>query len=1039
MKVNFVVKRNIAFWISLWTIVFSIGIFATDAAIYLDTAATTQTDGATTDEEVSPKQTVVTEYGVEVTVTSTKGEYAANEIPNISLSVRNINDYSLRNLVAKANLPSALSYVGSTKAIIHIPDMQAGRSQTVDFQLKRTASSGGGGGSVNTANSNSSDILMYILLVLASVIFIGAIVFAVLIGRNKKNNSKFLALFLCFGLAMQCFTVATDARVDSGSFNVIHKIKYNNVEYGINISVSFGESSNTDSSFDTDVESDTQDLPLQPTDTDNANDTQDSPNTAPPSDTNNGSDAQGWEQLRILDFSSNVSDVLVNESVNAKFSAVVLSSERITNQTLELYEGDKFVAKLKDDGKNGDTTANDGVFTASVALSSNTVKNTEYYASYGEMKSDPVEICFYEEIEAESFDVFQSILDAINVMDDYTDVMSYLASCEYVTAHYYDAENESVTFMTNLGMTGVWSKDDAGMKHDSAFSDSDIKFISQITENLAGTTYNIPNKKIAVLRPYRSTDFKYDDFLTLATATANSVGGTVEEFRDANVTLEVMEKLDSYGIVLIDSHGDLILTNTDERKPYIHIGQDFKAFTDGFSADFYSGRITVSKNGKISVNADFFENRYKADDFKNTLFFLGTCYSMYDESISNALISCGAGAVFGYTSAVTTGYCNETLKVSLQTNLLDKKNTVSEAYMSALETCGTTDPDVHGCRFVYDGNENYSYVSQYGTIKGNVKSAQGDSYVGWTRISMIGDNGSKYTFVQNDKMFTKDVEAGTYTVIISAYGHLSRALSNVVIENGKITYIEETLLLDGANSTEETEIIVKGKIINVMDGKAVAGAKVKFIPCHGGIVGDAYVTDNSGNIITLTTDSNGLFSTMDLVKGYYTAEVTAEGFVVEYSNITASDSDAIQEIAITPELQTADNLRIILTWNDRPRDIDSHVEGRWSQTEYFHVYFANRNAYRGDETVANLDLDDMDGFGPETVTLTVDPTADYIYYVDNFSGEAPLSTSGAQVRVYQGNSLLEVYNVPVENVSGGIWRVFNIDQGRIVSVNQITN
>ena len=90
MKVNFVVKRNIAFWISLWTIVFSIGIFATDTATYFYTEATTQTDGVTTDEEVLPKQTVVTEYGVEVTVTSTKGEYAANEIPHISLSVRNI-------------------------------------------------------------------------------------------------------------------------------------------------------------------------------------------------------------------------------------------------------------------------------------------------------------------------------------------------------------------------------------------------------------------------------------------------------------------------------------------------------------------------------------------------------------------------------------------------------------------------------------------------------------------------------------------------------------------------------------------------------------------------------------------------------------------------------------------------------------------------------------------------------------------------------------------------------------------------------------
>ena len=94
---------------------------------------------------------------------------------------------------------------------------------------------------------------------------------------------------------------------------------------------------------------------------------------------------------------------------------------------------------------------------------------------------------------------------------------------------------------------------------------------------------------------------------------------------------------------------------------------------------------------------------------------------------------------------------------------------------------------------------------------------------------------------------------------------------------------------------------------------------------------------------------------------------------------------------------------------------------------------------RNGENIANLDLDDRSGYGPETITLTVDPSAKYAYYVRNYSGETPLYSSGARVKVYQGNTLLETYNVPVEHIDGRVWNVFKIENGRIITVNQIVN
>lgn len=1021
MKIKFNTKQKISVLVVALMLTFSVGVFATGENTVFDSDEQIETDGITSalptetgnaDSETAdaettvqsePKTTVATEYGIEVTITSTKAEYAANELPQLSLNVRNTNSYNIRNLIAKANLPSALSYVGSTRAVISVPDMQAGHSQNIDFQIKRASSSGGGGGSVNTADSNSN-LPVYIILGVAILIFVGVVVFAVLSGKDK-NKTKILTLFLCVGMALQCLPLTAEAQTDSGSFNVIHTIKYNSVDYGINITVSFG----------------------------------DAPVANVPGNTN-ASDAHGWEELQILDFSVDVSDVLVNETVNAKFSAVVLASERANDQTLKLYEGNTAIGVFKDDGTNGDTTANDGVFTTSVQLSSATAKNTEYFASNGTLRSEPVEICFYEEIKDDSFEKFQRILDEINTKDDYNDVISYLESSEYVTAHFYDEETGSVTFTTTFGILGVWSTEENGMKEDGVFTDSDIEYLTNMTQELANSgAYNLENKKIAVLRPYRNGGFAYDDFLTLANSTSNAIRGTVTDIKDKNVTLDVMSNLDEYGIVLIDSHGALVSKGADQYDQYIHIGQDFEEYTHGHSADFYSGRIMVTVDGKVAVNADFFRNRYGADSFDNTLFFLGTCYSMYDESISDVLIDCGAGVVMGYTDKVTVGYCNDTLKACLQTNLLQAKNTAIEAHTATLDACGNTDPVVSNCRFVYDGNRNYSYVAQYGNVMGSIISSDSSTPISWARIQMIGNNGQTYDFIQTGDVFEKTVDAGSYTVIISAYGYLSRTLSNVVIVNGQTTYIEESILIDGSAQTQG-QTVINGKVVNALNGEVVAGATVKFIPGHGGTAGSAYVTDNSGSVITLTTDENGAFSINTLVKGYYTAEVSIEGFVTEYSNVIASQSEAEQEIAITPVLSVTDDYRIILSWNASPADIDSHVEGIWPSNEgHFHVCFYDMEASRNGERIASLDLDDRNGYGPETVTLTVDPEAQYVYYVHNFSGEAPLYTSGAQVKVYQGNTLLQTYNVPVERVSGSVWNVFKIENGRLVTINQITN
>ncbi|SHO49389.1 YfaP family protein [Anaerocolumna xylanovorans] len=110
----------------------------------------------------------------------------------------------------------------------------------------------------------------------------------------------------------------------------------------------------------------------------------------------------------------------------------------------------------------------------------------------------------------------------------------------------------------------------------------------------------------------------------------------------------------------------------------------------------------------------------------------------------------------------------------------------------------------------------------------------------------------------------------------------------------------------------------------------------------------------------------------------------------------------------------------------------------------FHVYYSNKVfGYKG-STIAQLDLDDTSGYGPETITLTLkaDIPGTYRYIVHDYTNRTSftsnaLSLSGASVKIYRGNDLIMTYNVPI-NERGNLWRVFEINNGVINTLNTMS-
>lgn len=140
-----------------------------------------------------------------------------------------------------------------------------------------------------------------------------------------------------------------------------------------------------------------------------------------------------------------------------------------------------------------------------------------------------------------------------------------------------------------------------------------------------------------------------------------------------------------------------------------------------------------------------------------------------------------------------------------------------------------------------------------------------------------------------------------------------------------------------------------------------------------------------------------------------------------YSNLVAKCPCTGMTYAISPVMKDLDGLRIVLSWGEKPEDLDSHIAYPGN-----HIYFAEKEG-----TDADLDVDDTDSYGPETITLHKKRYGEtYVYAVHDFTNRdnpssKALAGSQAKVFVYVGQSLVRTYYVPKEQ-RGNLWKVFRI-------------
>lgn len=168
--------------------------------------------------------------------------------------------------------------------------------------------------------------------------------------------------------------------------------------------------------------------------------------------------------------------------------------------------------------------------------------------------------------------------------------------------------------------------------------------------------------------------------------------------------------------------------------------------------------------------------------------------------------------------------------------------------------------------------------------------------------------------------------------------------------------------------------------------------------------------------------------------GYYTIQSTKSdysNYVFEGLQVVAGQQTEYN-ISMSPILTNAD-LRFVLTWGASPSDLDSHTR----TPSGAHIYYSSRGSMTAAPFVF-LDVDDTNGYGPETTTFAQISPGTYHFYIYQYSSSGSLTTSNAQVKIYSRTGAYQSVDVPTTG-TGRYWYVATVDgsTGRVSIINRI--
>jgi hypothetical protein len=219
--------------------------------------------------------------------------------------------------------------------------------------------------------------------------------------------------------------------------------------------------------------------------------------------------------------------------------------------------------------------------------------------------------------------------------------------------------------------------------------------------------------------------------------------------------------------------------------------------------------------------------------------------------------------------------------------------------------------------------------------------------------------------------------------------------------------------------TEQNDGKFTLRFFDALTGVGVDDARVEII--------------NQGEFVT---DAAGRVLFDMLPEGIYYFKFSKKGYIAaQYKFEVVANTIFYNRFSVSPRTELG-AVRIVLDWDQSPSDLDLHL----IKEHAYHISY--RNKINSGDGAAQLDRDDTDSYGPETITINkTDNEAVYYCSVVDYTNIArnntnALSKSKAVVRVYNNNELADTFYVPLSG-NGNNWQVFKISKGNITGIYQI--
>lgn len=990
--------------------------------------------------------------GLSAVIETDKTNYEANEPILVTVTVTNNNSFAMKNVSIESVLPASLTVQNGTLQSDTV-DLEAGEELTLTFtavleEVLPAVDSDSNGSGVPVSNvgddmstidkstsalnqTNSVDGVspltgapVIVFKLLLAIIMVVSVVFAAIMvtRKNGKKVTKFLSLALSVVICASSFiTTGAIASADEvmQSFSVDTSITVNGNNNIIKSTVSYEKLNN--------------------------------------------------DNLKNL--TTDEDYILVGAQSTVVFT---VEASDITDSVALYDDTGKTVGIMHDDGLNGDMTAGDNVYAYQLTINPQQKGHSDYYAKSGSDKSNILTLYFFTQEDADKSNSVALTLDekitdiesqfsvgntddetAKNAVIVYQEIVAYLDDMKQ-QGQIVDYVIENTTFEVNLGIgTYVYELDLAGGRNNTSQAQSTFaNTLNSVVQTLSSESSDVFN--VLTIEPYAS-ELNAPEFDNAAQDIDNTDIGYdfSTDVDNGEVTVEFLKHLSGYRVIIWNGHGGY----SQEFHSFLGIGESSQNASEKYSSDIANDRLIYVNGERLAVTSKFFKKYYKNSPFDNALIYLGACHGADDNVLADTLMSCGAKTVLGYSNSVYTVYNNAMGETFFEELTKDdgvdnnKTQTAKTALQIAKEVNGDADSDPPnwwdkfldkiGAQELKEpaelklmGDQNFRLVDGTttefsGTVSGKVCDALSTNYIENATLTFYSGNEVQRVIElkKNDEgYYSVKLPVGSYKMVASSSGYKD-FIVYFDIERNENTYIE-TLCMVKAEENAIGE--VQGTIRGALTGNVIGDVSLK--------VRSGWNNTQYGDVVATQYVEADTAYALELPAGNYTIEANKNGYITSTLNIYVINGYTRSglDIVMTPTISD-DNFRIVLTWGENPRDLDSHVQGTLSNGNDFHVYYGDKSQYDGDIEVCNLDVDDTTSYGPETITLNTTTSNPYYYYIYHFSGSGTVSSSGAQIRIYQGDNLLGTFNVPVNQGSGKYWNVFAIVNGEIIVKNEISS